>query len=209
MPFFAQPNTAGRADRLVGRSGGLSWLCGLVLLALLVALPLAGADEAPPLKEHAIKALYLFNFTKYVEWPGELPARHTTNFIIGLLAPAEIVQDLLEITKGKTVHDRTILIRPLQNEQEAKDCQIVFIATEEQARLARTLEVVKSAAVLVVGEAEDFQLRNGTMIDLVRKDNKVRLGIDLEAAKRARLTISAKLLRVAEKVKEKSDASLR
>ncbi len=167
----------------------------LTVVVLSVA-PSLRAAEPSALAEHQIKALYLFNFTRYVEWPADSFAFAGAPFTIGILASPEIGEDLREITRGKSVNGREIRVLSLEEERAAKDCQMVFVGGADPSRVAETLQVTGSAAVLTVGETEDFADRGG-VVNFVRQDNRVRLEINLEAARRVRLVISAKLLAVA------------
>lgn len=181
---------------------GVAQVRAALLVFLWLAAAPARAADPPPLAEHQIKALYLFNFTKYVEWPAAAFASTNAPFTIGLLAPAELQRDLLELTQGKNVNGREIRFRLIEKEQDLKSCQILFLGADDPRRAAQALGTVKDSAVLTVGEAEDF-LGRGGMVNFVRKNNKLRLEINLEAAQRARLAISAKLLAVAEVVQGK------
>jgi hypothetical protein len=174
-------------------------VCRASLLAgaLLVRGPVAAA-EPPPLAEHQIKALYLFNFTKYVEWP--VPATAAAPFTIGISGAPEVKNDLLEITRGKRVQGREIVVRSITLTQDVKVCQLVFIGMADKPRIRELLQRVQDTAVLTVGEADNF-LALGGMVNFVRQENKLRLEIGLDAVQRARLVMSAKLLAVAGQVK--------
>ena len=167
----------------------------------------ATAAEPPPLAEHQIKALYLFNFTKYVDWPGPATATNGTPFIIGILDAPELRGDLQEITRGKRIHGREILVRTVATTQDVKACQLVFIGATDKPRIAALLKATQDLAVLTVGEAGNF-LTQGGIINFVRQENKLRVEISLDAARRARLVVSAKLLAVAKAVKGRPEAPI-
>lgn len=176
-------------------------LGGVILLAGTWLFPVA-ATEPPPLAEHQIKALYLFNFTKYVEWPTA-----TTNavpFIIGVAGAPEVRSDLAEIARGKQLRGQEIIIRAVVTAAEARGCHILFIGNRDQQRLQELLEVVRGAAVLTVGETHDFLVLGG-MINFTNIENRVRLEIGLDAVRRTPLNMSGKLLAVASAVRGRSE----
>ena len=172
--------------------------CLAILIAgvLLVRAPAAAAEPAP-LAEHQIKALYLFNFTKYVEWPA---TSNAAPFTIGISAAPEVKNDLLEITRGKRIQGREIVVRTITTGQDVQACQLVFIGATDKSRIAALLERAQDADILTVGAADSF-LALGGMVNFIRQENKLRIEIGLDAVQRARLGMSAKLLAVAGSVK--------
>jgi len=164
--------------------------------ALLLAAPAVRAADLSALAEHQIKALYLFNFTRYVEWPADSFSTVGDPFTIAIFASPEISEDLREITRGKRVNGREILVQSFDEDGIAKGCQMIFVGDMDTSRVALVLHQAESAATLTVGEADDFATRGG-IVNFVRRDNNVRLEINLDAARNARLVISAKLLAVA------------
>jgi hypothetical protein len=179
------------------QSGRFRRTLNLVCLALLLTFDRGLAADPAPLAEHQIKALYLYNLTKYMEWPADAFASTNAPFTIGLMAGADLRGDLVEITKGKVIGGREILVRIIERTQDVKSCQLIFLESGDRRNLALALNAAKDLPVLPVGVSEDF-LNSGGIITFARKDNKLRLRIDLNAARRARLTVSAKLMAVAE-----------
>jgi len=165
---------------------------GLTGLALLAAR--AVAADPTPLAEHQIKALYLFNFTKYVDWP--VAATNAQPFVIGLAGAQDVKSDLAEIIKGKQLQGREIVIRPVATPAELKGCHILFIGDGNRQRIGELLRAVQGTAVLTVGEVEGF-LTLGGMINFTNQGNRVKLEIGLDNVQQARLNMSAKLLAVA------------
>jgi hypothetical protein len=165
----------------------------------------ADPGEIPTLAPHQLKALYLYNFTKYVEWPAHAFPSANTPFIIGVLAQPDICRDLQEIIRDKTVNGRPLRVQPLERSQDAQGCQLVFLSGSDRALLLNTLKVAQSTAALTVGDTDDF-LALGGIIHFIRRENTLRLEIDLEAAQHASLAVSVKLLAIAESVKGKPSA---
>ena len=156
----------------------------------------APADEAPPpaLAEHQIKALYLFNFTKYVDWPADAFASSQAPLVIGIQGAPAVASDVAEIIRGRRAGQREIRVQAVATEAEAAACHILYRPGD--AAGARPADA-RARPVLTVGESDSGR-PVGSIITFARRDNNVRLIIDLAAARRARLTISAKLLAVAQ-----------
>jgi YfiR/HmsC-like len=186
------------------QSGGFRRALNLVCLAVLLAFDRGLAADPTPLAEHQIKALYLYNLTKYMEWPADAFASTNAPFTIGLMAGTDLRGDLLEITKGKVIGGREILVRFIERTQDVKSCQLIFLESGDRRNLALALNAAKDLPVLPVGVSEDF-INSGGIIIFSRKDNKLKLRIDLNAARRARLTVSAKLMAVAENASEQPE----
>ncbi|MDB6112685.1 MAG: hypothetical protein JWR69_4435 [Pedosphaera sp.] len=173
-----------------------------VLLVLVALLPGAGrgiGGESPALTEYQVKALFLLNFAKYVDWPAEAFAEDTTPITIGLLGENKFGDDLTRAVAGKSFGGRSIVIRQIVREEDWGKCHILFISASEKQHLAEILVKVKTMPILTVGESEQF-IQRGGIINFMKKEGKVRLEIELLAARQARLQISSKLLGVADLV---------
>ena len=179
----------------------LAW-CLLVLGGVLAvgSAGTLGAAESSSHQEHEVKALYLFNFTKYVEWP-EPQAGDTNLFLIGVIGAPEAEASLVEATQGKEVGGKRVVIRRFEVGADLRSCHMLYVGTTYRGLIERTLEGLRNWSVLTVGEGEAF-LDRGGMVGFVRRIKKVRLLISLDTARRADLHVSAKLLAVAESVRD-------
>jgi hypothetical protein len=185
----------------------MGWRRGLlvtagVLLALIAGntgrTPLvAQDDEDPSAREHQIKAAYLYQFGRYVEWPTSSFANSKSPFAIGVMAKDPLVPNLEQIARVKKIQDRPIRIRQFSSVARIRACHIVYLPASLDAD-AQTEAIRKTArkGVLLVGDTESFLDKGGTM-QFVVEDNRIRLVISRKAAERAGLTISSKLLQVA------------
>jgi YfiR/HmsC-like len=160
------------------------------------------AGEAS-LTEYQVKALFLLNFTKYVTWPSNAFAETNSPFAIGIYGEDKFGEDLEKALAGKNVGGRSIVIQSIKNADDSAKCQIVFISNSEKKRTPEIVAQLQSAPVLTVGETELFTDQGG-IINLSKKEGKVRLEINLQAAQLANLQISSKLLTVADVVKGKT-----
>jgi len=165
------------------------------LALLLIAGGLWGA--AAPVSEYRLKAVFLFNFAQFVEWPPAALPGDNAPFVIGVLGKDPFGGDLDEVVRGEAVDRHPLAIARYRDVTEARNCQILFIAASELGHLDAILAALRGRSILTVSDAEGPPLR-GVMIGLIRQDNRIRLRIDLEAARLGNLTISSKLLRPAE-----------
>jgi len=176
------------------RSGASSFL-GLNLLWLLLLSGHGRAQGTPP-TEYQIKAAFIFNFARFVEWPAGAFAGTTSPLVIGILGENPFRNDLQRTIGDKTVDDHPLVIKELRSQAEATNCHILFISSSEKPRLPQILKVVNGTSVLTVGEMERFT-ETGGMINFVQEGSKIRFQINNEAATGAGLKISSKLLNLA------------
>jgi hypothetical protein len=175
--------------------GGATHTLRRRLAVLLLACGLAGA--AAPVSEYQLKAVFLFNFAEFVEWPAAALPHAEAPFVIGVLGDDPFGATLDEVVRGETVNHHPLAVRRFRSIAEIRDCQILFITAAELTHLDAILVALKGRSVLTVTDADD-PVPRGVVIALVRRDNRIRLRIDLEAARASNLTISSKLLRPAE-----------
>jgi hypothetical protein len=145
-------------------------------------------------REYEIKAAYLYNFIKYVDWPT-----YGDTITIGVLGGNPFGTALTPLN-GKAVKGRRLLVKEVDSLRDAQKCQIIFVSSSEKSRLQEILENLKSARVLTVGETEGFA-SSGGIINFVDENNKVRFEINADAARRTGLNISSELLKLAKLVK--------
>jgi len=167
----------------------------LALALLLVAQGPSGA--AAPISEYQVKAVFLFNFAQFVEWPATAFRRTDAPFVIGVLAPDPFGANLDEAVRGEAVNKHPLVIERYHGVADIGDCQILFIPASELVHLTEILAALKGRSVLTVTDSKDTAQR-GVMIGLITQESRIRLRIDVEAAKAGNLVFSSKLLRPAE-----------
>jgi len=182
------------ADRPNGLFRGKLLVALCMLTAALCAPEQSSAQEHKP-TEYEVKAAYIYNFAKFVEWPSKKPQRPGAALTVCVLGDDPIGPALAAI-EGKTVRDRTIMVKGDLSLGEAAACDILFISSSEQEQLDRVLDVLAGAPVLTIGHAKGFAGQGG-MINFYRENKTVRFEINLKAAERAGLKISSNLLRIA------------
>jgi hypothetical protein len=173
---------------------------GIAVLPILLAAGLqAGADGAP-IGEYQLKAVFLFNFAKFVEWPPQAFADAHDPFTICVLGDNPFGSSLDDAVRGKTVANRPIAIHLISSPQQARSCQILFVSASERKRMRGILDTLRICCVLTVGDTDDFTT-NGGIVQFKVNEARVRIEIDAEAAGRANLRISSKLLSLADPVR--------
>jgi hypothetical protein len=199
-----------RAKSLIARNS-LSWRqsAALVLAALLSSAwpPLDRAQANPP-SEYQLKAAFLFNFAKFVEWPAASFSDPRSPFVICILGADPFGHAMDDALLGKMIGERGVAIERSKELADARHCQMVFVSSSEKSRVAEILDGLKGTSTLVVGETEGFAAAGG-MIQFVLEDNRVRFLINTDATDRAGLKVSSKLLSLARLVHDapKNDRS--
>jgi hypothetical protein len=169
--------------------------CLVLSLAVIAAAPHL-LSQPPALGEYQVKAAFLFNFLKFVEWPAEALARSGDSFVIGILGKDPFGTALEDTVRGEMLHDRKLVVRRFSTLEEAAQGQLVFVSASEEKRLMSRLQELGRAGVLTVGDSADYA-NPGAVINFWLEGNKVRFEVNLEAAKRADLKISSQLLKLA------------
>jgi hypothetical protein len=169
----------------------------LLSLMVLLGAVLQLHAQAPAFDEYQVKAAFLYNFAKFVEWPPGTFAASTDPIGICIIGENPFGSTLESMVQGKKIGGRPFAVRSLTDIQFAKRCQILFIGAGEWKRARLVLDAVKGSPVLTVGETGDFTASGG-VIAFQLEGPRVRIQIALEPAERAKLRISSKLLSLAE-----------
>jgi hypothetical protein len=179
--------------------------CWATLLILGLLCAAAGFSRAAELQlsEAQVKALFLYNFAKYVDWPDATFAQADAPIVIGVMGDSGFSDTLEKSVAGKRVGGRGIVVKSISEVGEDPACQILFVPASQKHRTDQVLTRLKGKPVLTVGETDEF-LKSGGMINFFKKEGKVRLEIDLRPAREAKLHVNAKLLSVADVVRGKT-----
>jgi hypothetical protein len=170
-------------------------LCFIVPLALALLGSFARTADASSL-EYRVKAAFLYNFAKFIEWPPQAFPEPQTPYTICVLGEDPFHGDLDSTTENQLVQGRKLVVRRLADMKGIPGCHILFVASSERDQLRSILDTVGDAPILTVGEDEDF-IRLGGRLRFFVSENKVRFEINLAATERAHLKLSAKLLSLA------------
>lgn len=169
----------------------------LTLLLLLFAGAVSSSAQATTPQEYQIKAVFLFNFTQFVDWPPTAFVDPRTPLVIGVLGEDPFGSILDDTLRGEMLGERAIVIRRYRRREDIDHCHILFISRSEGARLESILQGLHDHHILTVSDTTGSALR-GVMIRFVTEKNRIRFRINLDAAKAAGLVISSKLLRPSE-----------
>jgi hypothetical protein len=169
------------------------YLCALLLTVNVSFL----SAQKPPSQEYQLKAAFLFNFTQFVEWPANIFSSAKAPIVIGILGEDPFGSYLDEIVSGEEINGHPLVVQRYHSTEEIKTCHILFINLPKVIKQEQILSTLKGKSILSVGEATNF-IKEGGMIKFSMVDNKIHFQINPEAAKEAGLTISSKLLRLAE-----------
>jgi hypothetical protein len=164
----------------------------LFCLSFCLLIPPASADDDTT--EYKIKAGYLYNFTKFVTWPQD----HPTTFNVCILG-TDPFGALIDPIEQRTAFGLPIKLFRFNTPDKAQFCHIVFVCADQTINNARSMN--HAGLTLLVGEGDAFAKQRGGMIGFINRDDKIKLQINVQSLQQSHLTISAKLLEVAEIVK--------
>lgn len=153
--------------------------------------------------EYQVKAVYLYNFGRFVDWTATLPATKADSFAICVIGQDPFGRILDSTLAGELIDQRKVIARRISRPQDAASCQVLFISLSEDGRLKDILLPLDKLRVLTVSDISHFSDRGG-MIQFVLEKDKIRFQINLSNTERAGLSLSSELLKVAIAVKRNS-----
>jgi YfiR/HmsC-like len=169
----------------------------------LLAVPFMHAQNPRP-TDYQVKATYLYNFGRFVEWPGKAAADQGGSFTVCVLGQDPFGPSLDATLAGETIGGKTVVAKRISSAEESGDCQILFLSLTDDSRLNKIIADLDKKAVLTVSDMSQFVKRGG-MIQFVLEGKKVRFEVNLTATQHAGLTLSSELLKVATAVKRDRD----
>ena len=171
------------------------------LFFIFCALTIRGQSVS---REYQLKAVFLYRFTQFIDWPSAAFSTPQTPITIGILGPNPFGSFLEAAIRDERVHNRSLSVQRYQSIQDATNCHILFVSASEGTRLPKILDALKGRSILTVGETEDFASRGG-MIQFITERNRIRFRINLQASRAAGLQISSKLLELAEVISTRQE----
>lgn len=150
-------------------------------------------------KEYQLKAAFLYNFSKFVQWPSECFSNETSPIVIAVLGESPFGDELENAVHGRMVSGRPIVIKiidSLESLEESGSAQVLFVGAKEERRLGDSLDPLHRANILTVGETPRFSAMGG-IITFILAEDKVRFEINQGAGEQADLKINAQLLKLA------------
>jgi hypothetical protein len=179
--------TAGSSSRVTRR----------VLPTMAVCLVLAAPAPAQrsTIDEREVKAVFLFNFAQFVDWPASAFLTPNDPIVIGILGNDPCGALLDQVVEGEVVKGRPLAVSRFRRVEDIKSCHVLFISPSEVGTYERIVNALRARPILTVGETEGFTSRG--MVRFLTERNRVRLEVNIAAVKTAGLTISSNLLRAA------------
>lgn len=205
MPSLTHNSIPAPTAAAPARRVGGAWIVTALWVAM---LSLAGggaafAADAPSAKEYQVKAAFIYNFMKFVEWPPRRFAQTNSPLIIAVAGKSPMFDTLAEAVKGRKINGRELLLRSVTTPEAAREAHVLFVDASQGEPWHDGLAALAGSNVLTVGESETFA-RHGGMINFLLEGDKVRFEINLESADREGLQISAQLLKLARAVRRKT-----
>jgi YfiR/HmsC-like len=167
----------------------------LALVALWLASGVVVPAQRTTFDEREVKAVFLFNFAQFVEWPTSAFANPDTPVLIGVLGDDPFGAVLDEAVRGEVVRGRQLMVARFRRVEDVKNCHVLFISPSESASYSRIIAALRGQPTLTVGETAGFTTSG--MVRFVTEGNRVRLEVNVSAVKAAGLTVSSNLLRAA------------
>jgi hypothetical protein len=169
----------------------------ILLCGILLAAQCASAQETGP-TENQIKAAFLYNFAKFIEWPADMAVLNLCIF-----GDDHFGRDIDDLER-KTAAGKILSVERIKSVQEVKQCRILFISSLENERLDSILTAAQDLNILTVGDTEGYAER-GVIINFYKERNKIRFEINKDAAERSGVKISSKLFGLARIVHDRGD----
>lgn len=166
----------------------------ILLIGVFALLPVQAVPSSP--SEYQVKAAFLYNFAKFVEWPPEVSADNRP-FVIGILGQDPFDGFIDETVSGKSVREKRITVKRFSKVEAAAESQILFISESERDNVARIVKQLEHAPVLTVSDIGQFA-KEGGMVQLLTEQNRVRFAINVAVIERAGLKPSSQLLKLAQ-----------
>ncbi len=181
---------------------------GIAIIVLVIGLTgsCGGTARSQGYGEYEVKAAFLLNFARLVQWPSSAFHDAEEPIFLGVLGRDPFDGALQSLVEGRKAGPRTIHVKHIANVRDITSCHMVFVSAPETAPVTEILAAARGASVLLVGDAHDFA-RKGGAINFYSDEGKVRFAINRQAAEDAGLKISSRMLRLAKLVPENSSAN--
>ncbi len=178
----------------------LLWGMAVVAACFLTGLPLLFPNAARH-SEYEVKAAYLYNFGRFIEWPQNGAPAQARDFAICVLGQDPFGQALDATVSGEQIDGKNVVPVRIAKADEAGGCRVVFISPSEGRQLKEILAILAKSSILTVSDMPKF-VDSGGMVEFVISDQRVRFEINLAAARGVGLTLSSELLKVAANVRQ-------
>jgi hypothetical protein len=198
---FVQTTTGGYRIRTLRRSGSprespLQRLVPFILLlcaAFVCFIPIRALATEP--SEYEVKAAFVYNFIKFVEWPSHSFTAEDSPFVVGVLGQ-DPMNDALESLRGKTAQGRKLAVKRFNRMGDLDRCHVLYVGRSEKEQIAAVLKATTNLNVLTVADMKGFAQAGG-VVNFITQENRISFEINVGTAERAGLKVSSKLLKLA------------
>jgi hypothetical protein len=184
--------TSWNQDRLL-RAIGRKVAFGIVLA---LGNCLSARVPEPPIDEYQVKAAFIYNFAKFVQWPTEAFQTSNEPLVICVLGQDPFGRSLEDTITGRVINGRSLIVRHIATPNQVTGCHVLFISSPKDSHSLQTLSKLTTPGILTIGES-GVSGTDGVVINFSQEGGKVRFDINLEAAERAKIRISSRLLSLA------------
>jgi len=168
-----------------------------VTTLVLAFLTISKVSFAQVVPEHQVKAVFLYNFAQFVQWPDSAFASPEAPLVIGILGEDPFGSYLDQAVRREQVKGRSLVVRRYKNIRDVQKCHILYVSYSDPEEVKKVLAHLRSSSVLTVGDAPGFAYHGG-IIQFYKVENRMRIRINHKQARNSDLNISAKLLNLAE-----------
>jgi len=179
------------------------WFIKTLVPAAALAVSLGFAAETVT-KEYQLKAAFIYNFTKFVDWPVQRSGSKDRPFTIGVFGKNPFGDELNKLAQGRSVNGRSMVIKNITSTNEAVSVDLLFVSSGQEESLGKFLITIQGEGVLTIGESKSFA-EYGGIINFVTEADKIRFEINLDEAERGGLKLRAQLLKLAKNVRRKAE----
>ena len=162
----------------------------------ILGLPLTAMAGDGPVSEYEVRATFIYNFTKFTDWPADAFESPKAPIVIGIVGEDLFGTTVDDLVRGELVHNRPLIVKRLHPEDDLRSCHLLYISFSEKSRIPALLAELTGSPVLTISEIEGFAAQGG-MVNLLVINKNLKIEINQEAVEQARLQISAKLLKLA------------
>jgi YfiR/HmsC-like len=177
----------------------VDWLCWLVLVLTVCFVTAKPAQTQSQPDEYRIKAAFLFHFAQLIDWPSEALQANDNSLLLCTLGDDSFRGEMESSVEGKTIGSRVLHVRHFSKNANVAGCHMVFVGRNESQHISVILAGLKGAPVVTVGDTTNF-VEQGGVLGFCMEGNKIRFEVNLEAAERAKIKISSRLLLLARRV---------
>jgi hypothetical protein len=169
----------------------------VMALSALLSLCIPDAALAAASAEYQVKTAYLYNFAKFIQWPADAFADSSSPIVIGILGEDPFGSSLDQVISQRQAQGRSLRIERYQSLADIKHCHLLFVSRSEAKRQSELLRAIADSGLATVGESADFTHDGGQIRFFFTSDQTIKIEVNPQAAKRAGIFISSRIMKIA------------